>query len=350
MEIRDSGHKLGLNGVDNGQLMFDRVFVPRENLLDRFASVSQDGVYHSPIASPGKRFFTMLGTLVGGRVSVAAAAVSVSKVALTIALRYATRRRQFGPEGGPEVSLIDYPSHQRRLIPRLAETYALNFAAHDLADAYASANSGDDESAKRELETLAAGLKSIATWHATHTVQECREACGGQGYRSENRFAALKADSDIFTTFEGDNTVLLQLVGRGLLGAFKAQFADLRWYDALRRLSQVAFDAVSDRNPVTVRWTDEAHLRSLAYHAQVMRAREDSLTFSLARRLKRRIDDGLDPFDAFTEVQSHVLALARAHVEREVQERFARRVEECKDGPTRDALQALASLYGLRAL
>ncbi|MEL6547375.1 MAG: acyl-CoA dehydrogenase family protein, partial [Myxococcota bacterium] len=139
VEIRDSGHKLGLNGVDNGQLMFDRVFVPRENLLDRFASVSQDGVYHSPIASPGKRFFTMLGTLVGGRVSVAAAAVSVSKVALTIALRYATRRRQFGPEGGPEVSLIDYPSHQRRLIPRLAETYALNFAAHDLADAYASA-------------------------------------------------------------------------------------------------------------------------------------------------------------------------------------------------------------------
>ena len=37
-------------------------------------------------------------------------------------------------------------------------------------------------------------------------------------------------------------------------------------------------------------------------------------------------------------------------MEREVQERFARRVEECKDGPTRDALQALASLYGLRAL
>ena len=42
----------------------------RDNLLDRFARLDRDGRYSSPIASPTKRFFTMLGTLVGGRVSV----------------------------------------------------------------------------------------------------------------------------------------------------------------------------------------------------------------------------------------------------------------------------------------
>jgi acyl-CoA oxidase len=31
-------------------------------------------------------------------------------------------------------------------------------------------------------------LKALGTWHATRTIQECREACGGAGYLSENRF------------------------------------------------------------------------------------------------------------------------------------------------------------------
>ena len=38
---------------------------------------------------------------------------------------------------------------------------------------------------------------------------------GGAGYLAVNRFAALKADTDVFTTFEGDNHVLLQLVAKG---------------------------------------------------------------------------------------------------------------------------------------
>jgi len=61
--IEDCGEKLGLNGVDNGRIWFDDVRVPRENLLDRFGRVSADGDYESPIASPAKRFFTMLGVV-----------------------------------------------------------------------------------------------------------------------------------------------------------------------------------------------------------------------------------------------------------------------------------------------
>ena len=110
VRIQDCGHKLGLNGVDNGRLWFDDVRVPREALLDRFASVAADGTYHSPIVSDSKRFFTTLGTLVGGRVSVGAAGVSASKSALTIAIRYSDRRRQFGPEDATEVPILDYPT------------------------------------------------------------------------------------------------------------------------------------------------------------------------------------------------------------------------------------------------
>src|SRR5690606_9495509 len=97
VHIEDCGEKMGLNGVDNGRISFDHVRVPRENLLDRFARVDRDGSYSSPIANPNKRFFTMLGTLVGGRIAVAKGGLSASKVALAVAVRYGDTRRQFGP-------------------------------------------------------------------------------------------------------------------------------------------------------------------------------------------------------------------------------------------------------------
>src|SRR5690606_28046271 len=96
IRIEDNGPKAGLNGVDNGRIWFDRVRVPRDHLLDRFATVTEAG-YESPIESDGRRFFTMLGTLVAGRISIAAASVSAAKTGLTIAVRYSDRRRQFGP-------------------------------------------------------------------------------------------------------------------------------------------------------------------------------------------------------------------------------------------------------------
>ena len=71
------------------------VRVPREALLNQFADVSAEGAYSSAIENPNRRFFTMLGTLVQGRVCVGGAVDQRGKVALTIAIRYADRRRQF---------------------------------------------------------------------------------------------------------------------------------------------------------------------------------------------------------------------------------------------------------------
>ena len=53
-------------GVDNGQLWFDHVRVPRDALLDAFASVAADGSYTSAIASVSQRFGTMVGGLTTG--------------------------------------------------------------------------------------------------------------------------------------------------------------------------------------------------------------------------------------------------------------------------------------------
>lgn len=59
---------------------------PRDALLDRYGAVAADGTYSSPIESRSARFFTMLGALVRGRVSVGGAAAGSAKAALAIAV------------------------------------------------------------------------------------------------------------------------------------------------------------------------------------------------------------------------------------------------------------------------
>ena len=96
VEIKDCGDKMGLQGVDNGRLRFHVVRVPRDNLLDRFGSVSAEGVYTSPVASPGGRFFPMIGALVEGRICIAGAGLAVARNALTIAVRWGKTRSLAG--------------------------------------------------------------------------------------------------------------------------------------------------------------------------------------------------------------------------------------------------------------
>lgn len=131
ISLEDDGYKGGLKGVDNGRIAFDSVRIPRKNLLNRYGDVTAEGTYSSPIESPGRRFFTMLGTLVQGRVSLDGASIVASKLALDIAVRYGLERKQFtAGDDFAETTLLDYGEHQRRLMPALAAVYASSFA-HD---------------------------------------------------------------------------------------------------------------------------------------------------------------------------------------------------------------------------
>lgn len=345
VRIEDCGRKMGLNGVDNGRLWFDHVRVPRENLLDRFGQVSAEGEYSSSIPSDGRRFFTMLGTLVAGRVSVACASLSAAKSGLTIAVRYADTRRQFGPPGADEVRLLDHQTHQLRLLRPLAKTYALDFALEHLVERYVKRTEED----AMEVEALAAGLKAYASWSATAVLQEAREACGGQGYLEANRLPALKADTDIFSTFEGDNTVLMQLVAKSLLTDYRQRFEDDRVYAVLKLIADKAA-AMADRNPFAARRTDSEHLRDGDFQLRLLRYREEDLLASAAKRLRKRLTAGVEAFTAFNQVQAHLVALSQAHVERVVLEQFLLGVEKVQDAGLKTVLGRLCDLYGLSCL
>lgn len=357
--IEDCGLKAGLNGVDNGRLWFDRVRVPRDNLLDRYGAVDRDGRYTSPIENETKRFFTMLGTLVQGRVSVAAGSVSATKVAMTIAVRYAEVRRQFSPPGSDdEIVLLDYLVHQRRLLPRLARTYAMHFAQSDLIERLHHVFTGEESSEgdRRDVESRAAGIKALATWHATDVIQACREACGGAGYLAENRLPQLRADSDVFTTFEGDNTVLLQLVAKGLLTGFQDEFGDLDTVGLVRFVAgQLAQDLVEHSllGTLTHRVADAVpglgtdDLTDRALHSELLAWREDHVLAGAARRIKKGVDEGADLFEVFNSVQDHVLLAARSHVERLIHDCFVAAIEACDDPAVAALLERVRALHAV---
>ena len=346
-KVEDSGYKMGLNGVDNGRIWFNQVSVPVENLLDRFGFITAQGEYSSPIENDGKRFFSMLGTLVGGRICVGKAANSVSKSALTIATKYALQRRQFQDgKSKQERLIIHYPIHQWRIIPKIASTYAIHFALEKLLVDFVSKNIDP-----RKIETDAAALKVLSTDHCTSVVQESREACGGKGYLYENRLPDLKADSDIFTTFEGDNIVLLQLVARGLLTEFREEFSDEGIMSVFKIVSKRMNQTLATINPLQKRKTDASHLLDLDFHLEALAFKYDSLLMSLAGRLRNMIRKRIPPYDAFIRCQNHMINLAKTYAELLVQQSFVQQIRSSNtDDDAKHLLTKLCRLNGLFAI
>lgn len=359
----DDGLKGGLNGIDNGRLHFTQVRIPRTNLLNRYGDVAPDGTYSSPIDSPGRRFFTMIGTLVQGRVSLSLSAAAASFVGLQGAVTYGNQRRQFNasdPER--EEVLLDYQNHQRRLIDRLARTYADAFSANELLEKFDEVFSGrgDTDRHREELETLAAAVKPTTTWNALDSLQEAREACGGQGFMARNRVTQLRADLDIFVTFEGDNNILLQLVGKRLLTDYSKEFGRLdvgavskyvasQASEVLHRVGlHKAVQSVSDRSDDrrSANWFKDPQVQH-----SLLADRVRSKTADIAGTLqKARGKDKAAQAGAFNSRQHELIEVAKDHAALLQWEAFTRVVDGIDDEHTRTVLTWLRDLFALRTV
>lgn len=154
---------------------------------------------------------------------IAQGAIDASKIGVAIAIRYGANRPQFG-----DTAIMQYVTHQRRLLPALATTYALHLSmirCKNLA-LVGSGNNGSSSSsglsameAAKQVHVLSSGLKAAATWHRTAILQDCRECCGGLGVMSANRIGPMLNDMNVDVTFEGDNTVMMQQVAKPLVEA-----------------------------------------------------------------------------------------------------------------------------------
>ncbi|KAF9302840.1 hypothetical protein BGZ74_004760 [Mortierella antarctica] len=196
--IRNCGMKSGLNGMDNGRIWFDHVPVPRTMCLDKYGGINEEGVYESMFQNKDQRFGGQLVNLSEGRVGLAVSSVNMAKIALTIAIRYAQTRRQFGARevGQLETLIMDYNLHQRRLYPLLAQTYAMHFAARTIAKLKDAEKTELKEI--KQFHVISSGLKSLHTWHLLDTL-----------FFFQNNLN--------LTSYVGDNQVMLITVAKGSL-------------------------------------------------------------------------------------------------------------------------------------
>jgi len=163
-------------------------------------------------------------------------------------------------------------------------------------------------------------------------------------------FDRLRADTDIFTTFEGDNTVLLQLTAKSRLTYFKRQFGRLDWWDTLKYISSIASSNISQLNPIVTRNTDKDHLLSDEFLLDAFTYREEYSLRTLAMRLSKKIKGGKDSYEAFLDTQVHLIDMAKAYIDRLVLEQFIKTIDETNNKDLKDILIPIKNLYALNTI
>ncbi|XP_054198778.1 acyl-coenzyme A oxidase-like protein isoform X4 [Homo sapiens] len=303
----DMMYKEGLHGVDNGILIFDKVRIPRENLLDKFGSVAPDGQYHSPIRNKSARFNAMLAALTPSRLAVAFQAMGAMKLGLMIAIRYSHR-------------------------------YAGALLDEDVFQGKELVNS-------RSLQALVAGLKAYSTWENIRCLQDCRECTGGMGYMMENRISGLKCDTDVFATFEGDDVVMLQVVGRELLAQYTKQYEEKPLFGLLQNWAE----SVGDKLRTSFLAFNMDTVDDLAFLLKAVKFRERVLQRGLVARIYYKVKTKKeDFFHAWNSCLHHVASLSLAHTHRVTLEQFSLAVKSCPDQEDQTLLMKFCLLYGTK--
>ncbi|KAI4035869.1 acyl-CoA oxidase like [Homo sapiens] len=312
----DMMYKEGLHGVDNGILIFDKVRIPRENLLDKFGSVAPDGQYHSPIRNKSARFNAMLAALTPSRLAVAFQAMGAMKLGLTIAIRYSHSRRQFGPKTKEEVKIIEHQTQTLRLMPHLATALALTFVSR-----YAGALLDEDVFQGKELvnsrslQALVAGLKAYSTWENIRCLQDCRECTGGM------------------------------VVGRELLAQYTKQYEEKPLFGLLQNWAE----SVGDKLRTSFLAFNMDTVDDLAFLLKAVKFRERVLQRGLVARIYYKVKTKKeDFFHAWNSCLHHVASLSLAHTHRVTLEQFSLAVKSCPDQEDQTLLMKFCLLYGTK--
>ncbi len=179
--------KMGIKGSPTGQLVFDNVEIPEENL----------------IGQEGKGFVYAMKTLDRSRPVIGAQACGVAKGALEQAIKYAKERIQFGRPIG-QFQGISW---------MLADMASEIDAARSLV--YQAAQLIDEDDPNRSY--LSAAAKLVASNTAMKVTTEALQIAGGYGYMTEFPFERMMRDAKITQIYEGTNQIMKLVISRELL-------------------------------------------------------------------------------------------------------------------------------------
>lgn len=168
--------KMGIRGSATCELIFDKVKVPKENLLGK----------------EGDGFKIAMKTLNGGRIGIAAQALGIAEGAFERALKYVKTRKQFGK------SIADFQHTQFKIADMKTEIEAarglLNKAVSDLED-------------NLDYSESAAMAKLYASKVAVKIADDAIQLMGGYGYIRDYEVERYLRDAKITEIYEGTSEV-----------------------------------------------------------------------------------------------------------------------------------------------
>jgi len=233
VEVGELGPKINPDNTNIGYARFSHVRIPRFNMFAKFQQVTRDGNYVAPPPKLEKfRYISMMQI----RMMLVGASFRALSHAATIAVRYSCVRRQgFKDTSGQgaattaENAVIDYRVQQYRTFRALATAYCFYFSAmymnrylSRIQSAVSNGTGEERDSAAAEMPELHATLSGLKVWstlYAHESIEDCRKACGGQGYLRSSGVCALSTDFTEPATVEGEQVILSLQTARFLIKA-----------------------------------------------------------------------------------------------------------------------------------
>ncbi|KAB2109691.1 hypothetical protein AG0111_0g2109 [Alternaria gaisen] len=200
IKMGDVGLKIGYNEADNGFASFDQVRIPRSQMLMAHSQLTRDGTFTKDPLRAKFSYSVML--LVHGRMPGIFTGLGPADALNT------------------EASIFQYKHQHFRLMSMVAKTYAMFFGSRVCDDQYnklRDMQSKNDYSLLPSVHALTAGMKTYVTSEAADGAEDARKLCGGHGYMSVSGLPDIVGALTGGATFEGENYVLWQQVGRYLL-------------------------------------------------------------------------------------------------------------------------------------
>ncbi|KAK2048676.1 acyl-CoA dehydrogenase domain-containing protein [Colletotrichum somersetense] len=185
--------KMGMRGSNTGELSFDSVFVPKENVLGK--------------VNGGVR--VLMEGLDLERLVLSAGPLGIMQAALDVALPFTHQRKQFG-----------IPIAQNQFIQgKLADMYTKLQASR--AYTYNTAKVVDEEGSIRTQDC--AGAILYAAERATECTLDSIQLLGGMGYMEEMPASRLLRDAKLYEIGAGTSEIRRMVIGR----AFNKEYAHL---------------------------------------------------------------------------------------------------------------------------
>jgi alkylation response protein AidB-like acyl-CoA dehydrogenase len=177
--------KMGLNGSNTGELIFDQAEVPMSQLL----------------GEEGQGYEIALAHLSGGRIGIGAQALGIAQGALDHCLEYVKQRKQFGRPIG------DFQAIQFKL----ADMATMVEAARLMI--YRAASYKQEGKACKQEASMA---KLFASDVAMKVTSEAVQIFGGNGYTRDYPVERLFRDAKVTQIYEGTNEIQRLVVANTL--------------------------------------------------------------------------------------------------------------------------------------